>query len=114
MILLAVAAILGEGLARAGIAAEYGSLGRPVEPSLLPRCNIASIAHATGLNRESTRRKVNDLIQRGLLERRADGTIGFRTGVLQEDWARKMVRRQLIEAAALANRLARLGVLVEG
>ena len=114
MILLAVAAILGERLARVGVAPEYASLGRPIEPSLLPRCNVSSIAHATGLNRESTRRKVNDLIRRELLERAADGTIGFRAGLLQQAWARKMVKRQLVEAAALANRLTRLGVFVEG
>lgn len=78
---------------------------------MLQKCNVASIAHATGLNRETTRRKVNDLIARGLLARLADGSIFFREGLTQEPAVRELVGHQMREIAAVCERLLRLGVL---
>ena len=109
MIMQAVVAIRGERLLRSEEDA-HGSLATPIAPEKLPRCNISSIAHATGLNRETTRRKVNDLIRMGLLDRQEDGSITFHEGMIQEPQIRELVRRQLRAAATLANRLLNLGV----
>jgi hypothetical protein len=112
MIMVAVIGITAERLLRTDYDPEYGRLSTAIDLSMLQKCNIASIAHATGLNRESTRRKVNDLIKRGLLARLDDGTIFFREGLTQEDAVRDLVRRQLSEVATLTNRLLKIEVLV--
>lgn len=114
MILVAVVAITAERLLRIEIGPEQARLDHPIDLALLQKCNIASIAHATGLNRESTRRKVNDLIERGLLARLDDGTIFFQDGVTQQPAVRELVRRQMIDLTATVNRLLRIGVLSEG
>ena len=111
MIMVAVIAIAAERLMRTELEPEFGPLSKAIDLNLLQKCNVASIAHATGLNRESTRRKVNDLIGRGLLARLDDGTILFREGLTQEDAVRELIRRQLGEIATLTNRLLRLEVL---
>jgi hypothetical protein len=113
MIMVAVIAITAERLLRTEMEPDLARLDRPIDPSLLQKCNIASIAHATGLNRESTRRKVNDLIQRGMLARLDDGTIFFREGLAQEPPTRDLIRRHVIDFAATANRLLKIGVLAE-
>jgi len=112
-IMIAVIAITAGRLLRAELAPEYRGLGKPMERPMLARCNISSIAHATGLNRETTRRKVNDLIEQELLTRHADGSIGFRAGLVQEDRIRDQIRGQLAEITALANQLIKMGVLAD-
>ncbi|MFL6845719.1 MAG: hypothetical protein ACJ8ER_12650 [Allosphingosinicella sp.] len=111
MIMIAVIAISAERLLRSELDPQYGPLSQAIDLKLLGKCNVTSIAHATGLNRESTRRKVNDLIKRGRLARLEDGTIFFRTGLTQESAVRELVRRQMVEIATVFERLLRLGVL---
>jgi hypothetical protein len=111
MIMVAVIAITAERLLRTEMEPEYGSLSKAIDLDMLQKCNIASIAHATGLNRETTRRKVKDLIRRGLLARLDDGTIFFREGLTQEQAVRELVRRQMTEISTVTNRLLKLGVL---
>jgi hypothetical protein len=111
MIMVAVIAITAERLLRTELGPEFGPLSKAIDLTMLQKCNIASIAHATGLNRESARRKVNDLIRRGLLARLDDGTIFFREGLTQEQEVRELVRRQLGEITTLVNRLLRIGAL---
>ena len=111
MIMVAVIAITAEKLLRTDFPEEYGRLTQQIDLSMLQKCNISSIAHATGLNRETTRRKVNALIQLDRLQRLGDGTIFFRDRLTQEPEVREMVGRQLLEVAALAERCVRLGVL---
>ena len=114
MIMVAVVAISAEKLLRCDLPEEYGPLTEAIDLAMLQKCNIASIAHATGLNRETTRRKVNGLVRSNLLQRLDDGTVFFRQGLTQEPRVRELVRRQLIEVAALSDRLVRLGVLETG
>ena len=111
MIMVAVIAITSEPLLRADLDPQYRSLRTPIDPGLVRKANIASIAHATGLNRETARRKVNDLIEQGLLARFEDGSIGYRPGLIQEDRIRDQVRGQLGEIAMLVNQLRKIGVL---
>ena len=111
--MVSVIAISAERLLRAGIPAEYQSLGAPIDPALLRKVNISSIAHATGLNRETARRKINDLVEQELLVRFADGSVGFRPGLVQEERIRSQVRGQTGEIAAIVNQLVKVGVLVE-
>ena len=114
MIMIAVIAISAERLLRSDLDPQYGRLSKAIDLDLLGKCNVTSIAHATGLNRESTRRKVNDLIKRGRLARLEDGTIFFREGLTQEAAVHELVRRQMVEIAALFQRLLRLGVIDRG
>ena len=113
MIMVAVIAISSERLLRTGLPAEYRRLDAPADPALRRKVNISSIAHATGLNRETTRRKVNDLIEQELLTRFEDGSVGYRPGLVQEDRISSQVRGQLGEIAAIANQLMKMGVLVD-
>ena len=114
MIMIAVIAITSEPLLKTGLDPEYRTLKKPIDPKLVRKANISSIAHATGLNRETTRRKVNSLIEDGLLMRLEDGSVGFRAGLVQEDRIRDQVRGQLGEIAAIANQLQKIGVLTRG
>ena len=114
MIMVAVIAIGVDRLSRADFPAEYRSLRAPIDPALLGKVNIAGIAHATGLNRETARRKVNELIAQGLLVRDRRGNVSFQSGLVQSDRIRNQVRGQIGEIAAVANQLARMGVLTRG
>jgi hypothetical protein len=113
MIMVSVIAISSERLLRSELDPKYARLEEPIDPALLAKVNISSIAHATGLNRETTRRKVNDLVEQELLTRFADGSVGFRPGLVQEQRIRDQIRGQLGEIAAVANQLIRMGVLEE-
>ena len=81
MILLAVVAITGERLTRIELDDELKTLDRPLPGELRGECNISSIAAATGLNRETTRRKVNALVESGYLVRSTQGEIAFSSSV---------------------------------
>ena len=111
MILVAVVAIKSERLLRTEIEPEARSLSLPIERDRLARCNISSLASATGLNRETARRKVNSLVEQGLLIRLDDGDIDLSPGFGQEERAQRLVRRQLDGVVRLANDLARMGVI---
>jgi hypothetical protein len=113
MIMLAVIAISAARLLRADdMPAAQRTLDEPIDRGLLTRVNIAGIAHATGLNRETARRKVNELIAAGELVRDKDGSISFPPGRAQSDRIREQARGQLAEICAIADQLERLGVLV--
>ncbi len=112
MIMLAVIAISSARLLRADLPADQRTLAAPVDRSLLTKVNVAGIAHATGLNRETARRKVNELIAAGELVRARDGGISFRPGLVQSDRIRDQVRGQIAEICAIADQLERMGVLV--
>src|SRR5688572_21287319 len=85
MIMVAVIAISAERLLRTGFPPQYQSLSTAMDAALLSKVNISSIAHATGLNRETARRKINDLVEQELLVRYEDGSVGFRAGLVQEE-----------------------------
>ncbi len=110
MILLAVVAITAGRLLRSDLPVELRDMGKPLPEGYLARCNISSIAAATGLNRETTRRKVKELIELGYLVRLKDQSIRFRPGYLQRPQVKELVRKQLDSFTRVANELARDGV----
>src|SRR5689334_11785950 len=55
MILLSVAAITAERLLRGNPDERLKSMNEALPPEIMSRCNVSSIASATGLNRETTR-----------------------------------------------------------
>ena len=107
MVLAAVVAITSERLTRSQLVPELRTLAREVPQDRLARCNISSIASATGLNRETARRKVNELIASGFLVRSADGVIGFTPGRFQSAETAILVRAQLEAVTRMLNDLLR-------
>ena len=114
MILVAVVAIRSERLLRDDLPPELRSLATPIGPERLGKCNLSSIASATGLNRETTRRKVASLIEQGLLVREADGSFNFVPGRVQSKAIGKLIRGHLDHVVRLINELDRLGVVEIG
>jgi len=114
IVLLAVVAISAEKLTRAELEDEFHSLAEPVPADLLSKCNVSSIAAATGFNRETTRRYVNQLVEKGILERSADGAIAFVPGYLQREEIADLLQVQLELLSRSANELLRLGALSGG
>ena len=113
MILVAVVSISAERLLRAEIDPVERQLERPISIERLAKCNISSIAAATGINRETARRKVASLIEQGLLQKARDGSIRFTPGTIQKASTLQLVRRQLDGVVRMANDLIRLGVVIE-
>jgi hypothetical protein len=112
MILVAVVAITAERLTRHDLQGDLRNMAQPVPADQLAPCNISSIAAATGLNRETARRRVNSLIERGFLTRSDDGVIGFVPGHLQKEYIHDMVRSQLDSVVGTVNNLVREGTVV--
>lgn len=111
MIMLAIAAIVGEKLTRASVDPGLEDLATPVPHSDLTPCNISSIAAATGINRETARRKIKKLITAGLIDRASDGSINLSVGFSQRQEPSDIVRVQLEAVTRLANELLRDRVL---
>lgn len=111
MILLAVVAITGERLTRTDLPEAYRDVATALPPGYAAACNISSIAAATGLNRETTRRKVSTLIERGYLARSKAGEICFPADRQQDPGTLEFLTRQLEAVARFANDALRDGVL---
>lgn len=110
LIALAIVAIVSERLLRTELDPEYESLDKPMPITDLSRCNINSIASATGLNRETARRKVNELVKSGLLVK--DGrAISLAPGFTQQALAIETVQAQLDEIRRVVNDLIRVGAM---
>jgi hypothetical protein len=112
LILIAVAAINGEKFTRgAEIDHELWNVRIQFPDDLVRSCNISSIAAATGFNRETTRRKVNELIEAGLLDRSHRGLLRYKPGSIHGEDMLLLVRRQLDVIVRLTNDLLRDGVV---
>jgi DNA-binding MarR family transcriptional regulator len=111
MILIAIVAISSERLTRGTMPEYLENLEQPFPNEHLAQCSISSIAAATGLNRETARRKVNDLVERGLLVRVRRGEVRFVDGLLQQEGALELVAAQLEAFRRTAESLMRAGVL---
>lgn len=111
LVVMAVVAITGDRLTRTDVLPELQNIAHAVPQALLGKCNISSIAAATGLNRETARRVVNRLIERGILQRSPDRSINFTSGRMQGPNALRISEMQLEEFTRTANALIRDGVL---
>lgn len=111
LIIMAVVAITGDRLIQPDLSPELRDIAHPVPRKLLGRCNISSIAAATGMNRETARRAINRLIERGTLERAPDRSVHFVPGAMQGRNAYLISEAQLEEFVRTANALMRDGVL---
>lgn len=107
---LAIVATVSERLLRRKVEPDLESLEKPMPLEELSTCNITSIAAATGLNRETARRKVNALVERGLLVK-DKGTISLAPGFTQQELACATVRSQVDELRRAINDLIRAGVV---
>lgn len=112
LIILAVISITSEKLIRSGLDAEYFALETYLPLDKLQACNVASIAAATGINRETVRRRVQSLIRTGSLIRTEAGEIALPPEKVQERSALDMVRRQLEALVRFTNESLRDGTLV--
>jgi hypothetical protein len=111
IILVAVAVINFEKLTRMKVERDLEDIRNIVPPEMMTVCNITSIALATGLHRETTRRKVAHLAERGLLVRSADGSVQFSPNYGDRDESVALLRVQLETFARTANELLRDGSL---
>lgn len=110
LVQMAVGAINGDRVTR-GADEGFRSIGKAMPKTLMTKCNLSSIASATGLNRETVRRAVNRLIVDGPLVRSADGSIHFKDGWSQGSETQHLGEAQLDEFRRTANLLLRDGVL---
>ena len=111
MIMVAVAAITAERFTRAGLTEEMKALEQTVPLEMLAPCNVSSIAAATGLNRETARRRVNALIKAGALVRSEGGEIVFPTGRMQDPATAILVRKLLEAVTRFVNESIKDGAL---
>ncbi|HYD37603.1 MAG TPA: hypothetical protein VEA60_08315 [Allosphingosinicella sp.] len=112
MILLAVVAITGERLTRTELPEPLCSVATSLPPGYAAGCNISSIAAATGLNRETTRRKVAALVERGYVCRCPEGGLCIPADRQQDPATLEFLRKQVEAVARFANDAIRDGVLV--
>ena len=111
LINLAVISITSEKLIRTSLDPEYRALDAYLPLDRLQRCNVSSIAAATGLNRETTRRRVNALLESGRLIRTESGDLALPPEKVQEQSALDLIRKQLEALVRFANECLRDGVL---
>lgn len=111
MILMAIIVISAEKLLRAELDPELQSLAQRLPQGLISRVNFSSIAAATAINRETVRRKVNDLQEAGLVERDKHG-IRIAHGKIQVGVIQEIIEAQLDAIARTVNQLSKFGVLL--
>lgn len=111
MILMAIVVISAEKLLRAELDSELQTLARRLPQNRTSRVNFSSIAAATAINRETVRRKVNDLQKAGLVTRDRDG-IRIVHGVIQVEVLQEIIEAQLDAIARTVNQLSKFGVLL--
>ena len=110
MILGAIIAITSEKLMRASLPHSLESLGSDFPPELLTPCNVSSVAAATALNRETTRRKIKQLQDAAIVIRKGRN-LYIDPAMLQLPALRETVVTQLKSIGRTINELARVGAL---
>jgi|SRR6478672_323129 len=110
MILMAIIVISAEKLLRTELDPTLHSLAQRLPHDLVGRVNFSSIAAATAINRETVRRKVNDLQDAGLVERDMHG-LRIAHGKIQADLVQEIIEAQLDAIARAVNQLLKFGVL---
>jgi hypothetical protein len=111
MILGAIITISTEKLIRAELEPNLRNLLFPLPTGMLATCNVTSIAAAVGLNRETVRRKVNELIEDELVSRTENGGLQIGPGLLELPILRETLLAQLELLRRTVNLLSDLNVL---
>jgi biotin operon repressor len=111
LILVAVIAITSEKLVRAGLTPTQRSLEEFLPLSRLQGCNVSSIAAATGINRETVRRRVQKLMDEGALIRTEAREIALPPERVNDETALTLVRSQLEAVTRFMNDTLRDGVV---
>jgi hypothetical protein len=111
IIVLATAAITMEKFTRGDFEPTLRDIRFDMPAAKLTKCNVSSIAAATGLNRETTRRKVKALIAGGILLRDGRDSIRLNADFTRNVRTSEMLRSLLETLVHSANELARDGVL---
>lgn len=107
MITLAVVAISSEHLTRGNLEPELQSLTIEWPHERFKKCNVASIAETTNLNRETVRRKVAQLVKSGVFIREDDGGIHLAPGITQNQEVLSIVKSHLRAVEKAVNGLIR-------
>lgn len=109
-IALAIVAIGAERILREALDSDLQNLRVRMPADAFGICNISAIAKATGFNRETARRKVDQLVQQGIVVR--DGTsIMLAPGFTQQPAVIGMVKSQVDVLRMATNELIREGVI---
>lgn len=109
-IALAIVAITSERLLRDELNPTLKNLAVPMPIEDFGSCNISSIATASGFNRETARRKVERLVQNGMVVREG-AAIRLAPGFTQQPGVLNWVTTQLDELRKVTNELLREGVI---
>lgn len=114
LIVLATLAVTMEKMTRAEFQADVRDINCTIPPDQLTRCNISSLAAATGMNRETVRRKVAELVSAGVLIK--DARAGYRVSpaYTRAVPTSEMLSAQLQTLINSANDLIRHGIVELG
>lgn len=111
MVLMAIIVISAEKLLRTDLDPALQTIAQRLPQDRVSKVNLSSVAAATGINRETVRRKVNDLQKAGLVARDREG-IRVVHGVIGIDLVQEIIEAQLDAVARTVNHLVKLGVLL--
>lgn len=112
MIIAAIVAVSGERLRRIGIESDYEALANELPAQALGKCNLTSISIATGLNRETVRRKVQRLEAQGILVKDGATRVRLSHDFVRSDTVIEMIQTQIETVQKTVSQLARDRVLV--
>lgn len=93
-IMFAVISVNAERLTRMTVPAELRSLDHPLSGDWVARCNYSSIASATGMSRETVRRKVKRLVEMGILSRVDDEGVRIHPRFASSGQSKRSLLRQ--------------------
>lgn len=110
MIVLAVFTIAAEKMTRNhdGVPLD---LNEPIPLNQLTKVNVSSIATAIGVNRETTRRRIETLKSKGLLTSEPGGSIVVGRRVVQNPAFRSTVIDQVVKLVRTINALDRANIV---
>jgi hypothetical protein len=111
MILVAIQVIRAGGILNAEVDDDFHSLETRVPADRIRKCNLSSIAATTALNRETVRRKVQNLERAGFVVRDEDGGVRLHPGTLQKPEVMDALLSQLHNFVRTGNELMRGGVI---
>jgi hypothetical protein len=113
LILIAIVVIGAEPFLAAPLEDDLHRLEVPMPVDRLRQCNLSSIAATTSLNRETVRRRVQQLEEEGIVVR-ANRGVRIAPGVMQRPEMLEAVQAQLALIARTSNDLLRQGIFIAG